>query len=251
MDLGCGSGTLLTNSLHRLLENQNELSRQVLFYALLNDIVEDPGKGLRSASEREEFADKLKIEIREGDMRDLVAEVHNRKEHFDMAFINRVLDIYGGYGIFLFDKKEIPPNDLSHITVDTKEIIPYELDNKVVVFYQYAPYSSLWRAIAFLLGQPVESRDEILFLPAVEMNAFGNFFTSKGRKGFDLFGKMLDTTELVFVSVFPGSFNSVFPLNEAQKDNIFAHQVIEPSTYSIILVSKNKSLIDYMATHLG
>jgi len=251
MDLGCGSGTLLRNSYHRLLENQNELSRQVLFYTLLNDIVEDPGKGLRSASEREEFANKLKIEIREGDMRDLIAEVHGRKEHFDMAFMNRVLDIYGGYGIFLFDKKEIPPNDLSHTTVDTKEIIPYELDNKVVVFYQYAPYSNLWRAIAFLLGQPVESRDEILFLPAVEMNAFSNFFTSKGRKGFDLFGKLLDTTELVFVSVFPGSFDSVFPLNEAQKDNIFAHQVIEPSTYSIILVSKDKSLIDYIATHLG
>ena len=250
MDLGCGSGTLLRDSYHRLLENKKELSRQILLYTLLNDIVKDPGKGLRSASENEEFVGKLELEIREGDIRDLIADVHNREEHFDIAFINRVLDIYGGHGIFLFDKKEVPINDLSHTTVDTKEIVPYELDNKVIVFSQYASYTSLWRAIAFLLGQPVESGGEFLSLPAVEMNAFNNFFTSKGRKGFDLFEKLLDTSELVFVSIFPGSFESVFPLHETQKSKIFAHQVVERSTYSIILVSKNKSLIDYMASNL-
>lgn len=250
MDLGCGSGTLLRDSYHKLLENRSESPKQILLYTLLNDKIKDPGKGLRSASENEEFAKKLQLEIREGDMRDLIVDVHARKEHFDMAFVNRVFDIYGGYGIFLFDKKEVPMGDLSQITVDTMEIVPYELENKVIAFCQYTPYSSLWRAFAFLLGQPVESRDENLFLPAVQMDSLNNFFASKGRDGSDLFERLLDTTELVFVSVFPGSFESVFPLNEPQKNKIFAHQVIEPSTYSIIMISKDKSLIDYLTSNL-
>lgn len=250
MDLGCASGTLLRDSYHKLLENRIDLSKQILLYTLLNDTIKDPGKGLRSASEKEEFARKLQLEIREGDMRDLIVDVHARNEHFDIAFVNRVFDIYGGYGIFLFDKKEVPMSDLSGVTVDTTEIVPYELDNKVLAFCQYAMYSRLWRAFAFLFGQPAESRDEILFLPAVEMDSLNNFFSSKGREGSDIFERLLDTTELVFVSVFPGSFESVFPLDELHKNRIFSHQVIEPSTYSIILISKDKSLIDYLASHL-
>jgi hypothetical protein len=251
MDLGCGPGTLLRDSYKKLLDDRRDLFTQIFVYTLLNDITEDPGKGLRIASEKEDFTDRLELVIRIGDMRDLMAEIYNKKEHFDIAFVNRVFDIYGGYGIFMFDKKEAQRNHLSFATADTIEIVPNGLDNKVVAFSGVTLYNDLWRTIAFLLGQPVESSEEILFLPGVEMNALSNFFTFKGSKGLDLFKKLLDTTELVFVSVYPGSFESVFPLDESHKKEVFFYEVVEPNTYSIVFISKNKPLIDYLASHLS
>jgi hypothetical protein len=242
MDLGCGSGSLLKDSYSRLLKDKPELAKTILLFTLLNDIIHFPGAAVRNASEKEEFAGKLDIEIREGDMRDLIKDAHIKKEHFDIAFINRVFDIYGGYGIFLFDKKDLPPNDLSLATVDTKELVPIEIDHKVVTFYQYGPFSNYCRAIAFLLNQSVDSTEDNLFLPAVEMNSYKSFFTFKGISGADLFNNLLDSAELIFVSVFPGSFESVFPPNETQT-RIFHHQIIEPNTYSIILMSKDEALI--------
>jgi hypothetical protein len=250
MDLGCGSGTLLRDAYRKLLDDRRDLFAQIFIYTLLNDITEDPGKGLRVASEKEDFTNRLDLDIRIGDMRDLMAEIYNKKEHFDIALVNRVFDIYGGYGVFMFDKKEVQTNRPSFATADTREMVPYGLDNKVVAFSGVSLYNDLWRTLAFLLGQPVESSKEILFLPGVEMNALSNFFTFKGSKGLDLFKKLLDTAELVLVSVYPGSFESVFPLDESHKKEVFYHELAEPNTYAIVFISKSRPLIDYITTHL-
>jgi hypothetical protein len=132
--------------------------------------------------------------------------------------------------------------------MQTQKIMPIELDDKVIAFPGFAVFSSLWRAIKFLMGQSVDSTVDVVFLPAVYMNALSNFFSWKGRKGLDLLKKMLDIAELVFVSVFPGSFETLFPLDQSHKNEIFKFDVVEPNTYSVICISRNNSLIEYLAS---
>lgn len=245
MDLGCGSGSLLKDAYTKLLKDKPELAKNILVATLLNDVANLPGSVLRNVSEKEEFDGKLDIQIREGDMRDLIIDAHSKKEHFDIAFINRVFDIFGGYGVFLFEKKDLSTDLSLSSKVGTRELIPLELDHKVVAFYEYGPFTKYCRAIAFLMNLSVDTSPDTLFLPAVEMDTYKNFFSFKGRNGQDLFNNLLDVSEMVFVSVFPGSFDSVFPAKE--NANLFHHQVIKANAYSIIIVSKDKSLIDGLA----
>lgn len=244
IDLGCGNGALLRDICLRLLDERKDLRPRIFMQIILNDLTGNPGRSLREDSQREDLANKLELYIWEGDLRRLIDEVSRKGENFDIALINRVFDIYGGYGIFKFDKKDLKKDSSSYPTVATEEAVPFELDNKLITFSGLRNYTELWRAIGFLQNQAVEVGQDVVFLPAVEMNTFKNFFTWKNRDGLDLFKSLLNTAQLTLISVFPGSFETLFPLGKSDEKEIFHCEITESNTYSLICVSKSSSLID-------
>lgn len=247
MDLGCGNGALLRDICMKLFNERKDLGAEIFLQVILNDLIGDPGRSFRRDSQKEEFANKWELYIWRGDLRDLIDEVHRKGENFDVTLINRVFDIYGGYGIFSFDMKELKSDDFSFPTVATEEIAPYELDNKIITFSGLRSYAELWQAIAFLQNQSIEGGLDTVFLPGVEMNMLRNFFTWKDKIGLDVFKNLVDSAELILVSVFPGSFETLFPLEESDKKKVFHCEITGSNTYSIICLSRNKSLIETIA----
>lgn len=244
MDLGCGSGALLKDIYWGLIDKE-ELRSQLFIQTLLNDITEKPGNTLIKDSQQEDFLNKLELYVWTGDIRSLIEKAFEEAESFDVAFVNRVFDLYGGYGIFRFYKEKTPRNDLQ-TTVELRETISLDHPEKLPAFSGALAHEEVWRSIKYLLGQTIETAPHLAFLPAVEMNMLKNFFAWKGKDGLDLFQKLLSVARLVVVSVFPGSFETIFPkIND--KNKIFHFEISESQrNYSIICVSKDNSLIDFL-----
>jgi len=244
MDLGCGSGALLKDIYLKLIDKE-ELRSQLFIQTLLNDITENPGNTLIKESQRENFLNKLELYVWRGDMRSLIEKAFQEAESFDVAFVNRVFDLYGGYGIFRFYKEKSPRNDLQ-TTVELHETTSLDHPEKLTAFSGALAHEEVWRSIKYLLGQRIETAPHLAFLPAIEMNMLKNFFAWKGKDGLDLFQKLLSVARLVVVSVFPGSFETIFPKVD-EKDKIFHFEMSESQrTYSIICISKDKLLIDFL-----
>lgn len=247
MDLGCGSAALLKDIYQSLIDT--ELGSQIFIHTLLNDVMDNPGRTIIRESQKEQFLNKLEFHVWTGDMRETIERAYEEAVSFDIAFVNRVFDLYGGYGIFRFYKEAKSKNGMQ-TTVKLREMTSLDYQEKLVVFSGALAHGEIWRAIKYLLGQTIDTAPGVTFLPAIEMNMLKNFFAWKGKKGPYLFLKLVSVAKLVVVSVFPGSFETLFP-NINSKNEIFHFPMNESSSnYSIICISKDKLLIDFLRTHL-
>ena len=250
VDLGCGSGVLLRDIYHKLLDDE-EIGTQISIHTLLNDIIEEPGRVLIRDCQKEEFVGKLELYIWTGDMRNLIGRAFEENENFDIAFINRVFDLYGGYGIFWFNKKAIASSS-SQATVKKIEKVPIGRSEKFVAFSGAMIHEQLWRAMNLLLNQTTEMLANVVFLPTIDMNMIKNFFARKGQGGKITIDKLFSVVRLLVISVFPGSFATLFP-GISDKDGILHFEIPHHKakhTYSVICLSNDKALINYIKNHV-
>lgn len=263
MDLGCGTGELLRDVYGGLLKDVN-IARQIHIQTLLNDVHEDLGKIIRNIPIQEEFFGIFEFQMSRNDMINLIQGAWKEHKQYNIAFINRVFDLYGGYGAFTFPLKEVVKEIGSisskkwHTTSDATEFTPInpQAGGKVVAYTGAISHEKVWRALRPHLAWPVE-RGNWVFLPGVEMNVIKNFFGRAEGGGLACLLKLLDITELLVISVFPESFQTLFPIewHEPISTEIFHCHVPMPPTsrkvYSIICVSKNKQLIKYLEKYFG
>jgi len=241
-DFGCGTGALLKRVITKALD-RCPAEERISISALLNDdSQEDPGKRFRRLSLEEPYAGLVDSRAWKGDMRELVLELASLNERFDIAFVNRVLDMYGGYGIFEFDfsPKRTESCSSFYERVQAKE--PNVGD--VLAFSESTCHEHAWRAIKYIFERQAHKKKEGCYLlPSIDMKMKKNFFDVNGL---DTLEALLTVSKLVLVSVFPGNFKALFPEVNSVKDNIFYCEKSSSSSYSIICISKDKGLIEHI-----
>ena len=245
VDFGCGTGALLRRIFTKVIDNIT-VDEMINVYALLNDDSQtDPGKGFRRLSLEEVYAGVFDSRAWKGDLRRLVIELNSLEERFDIAFINRVLDMYGGYGIFEFMSS--PMRMDKGCSSLTKRMRAREPDvGDVLVFSESACHEDAWRAIKYIFKQQThEKKNGLYLLPSIDMKMKKNFFNFDG---FDILKLTLRISKLLVISVFPGNFRALFPVVNPVKDNIFFCERSSPTSYSVICLSRSKELIDYIET---
>ena len=257
MDLGCGSGEILMDTCARLLEDIS-FARQIHIQALLNDVLEGLGGRIRNASLEEGLSGIFDFQICKDDMINLIKRAYDKRERYDIAFINRVFDLYGGYGVFTFRlrgiEKETGPIKQHdwHTTSNAAELMAVDppTGSKLIAYHGSVFHEKMWRALRLHLELSPEKNNWV-FLPAVEMNVLKNFFGRAKEGGVDCFKKLLTIAKLVVVSVFPGSFQTLFPIEDPK---IFHYHAPMPKkaqkVYSIICVSQDEDLIKYLKKSL-
>lgn len=243
IDLGCGTGSLLRNVMSRLLDSC-PLDEMINVYALLNDDSRaQPGRQFRNLSLQERYAGLLDSRTWKGDMRKLITELHSLKQKFDISFINRVLDMYGGYGVFKF---KLSPRRTNGSCSSFNETMLADEPNvgDVLVFSESNCHEGAWYAISYIFERQVrETTTEFHLLPSVDMKMRKNFFTINGT---DILSYLLEISKLAVISIFPGDFKALFPEIKPAKDKIFHCEKTSPASYSVVCISKSKELIDYI-----
>jgi len=242
-DLGCGTGSLLRNVMSRFLDScpSDEI---INVYALLNDDSRaQPGRQFHNLSLQERYAGLLESRTWKGDMRKMITELHSIRERFDISFINRVLDMYGGYGVFKF---KLDPRQTKGSCSSFNETKLADEPNvgDVLVFSESNCHEGAWHAISYIFERQVhETTPEFHLLPSVDMKMRKNFFTKNGT---DIFAYLLEISRLVVVSIFPGDFKALFPEINSAKDKIFHCEKTCPASYSVIFISKSRELIEFI-----
>lgn len=243
IDLGCGSGALLKKIFTKVID-KGPLDETITVSALLNDDSQkDPGKSFRSLSLQEPYATLFDARVWRGDLRKLVIELDSLDERFDIAFINRVLDMYGGYGIFEFQFRPKKMNGgCSSCTERKKPIEPNVGD--VLAFTESIAHEDAWRAIKYIFDRQARKKEEGMYLlPSIDMKMRKNFF---GFEGLDIFERLLALSKLLVVSIFPGDFKTLFPEVKSIKDKIYYCQKTSSISYSELCISKSKELIEHI-----
>jgi len=243
LDLGCGTGALLKKIFIKVIDKL-PLDETINVYALLNDDSQaDPGKRFRRLPLEEPYAGLLDSRAWKGDMRKLVVELDSLNERFDITFINRVLDMYGGYGIFEF--KLSPKRVNGSCSSFTNRMQANEPNvGKVLVFSESTCHEDAWRAIKYIFERQARGKEDGLYLlPSIDMKMKKNFFDVNGL---DVLKRLLTVSKLLVISVFPGNFKAIFPEVNPVKDNIFYCEKSSSTSYSIICISKSKELIEHI-----
>lgn len=243
MDLGCGTGALLKKIFIKVLD-KCPADERISVYSLLNDdSQENPGKRFRHLFLEEPYAGLVDSRAWKGDMRKLIVELKALDERFDIAFINRVLDMYGGYGIFEF--KFQPKTINEHCSSFTETMQAKEPNvGFVLAFPESTCHEDAWRAIKYIFERQVRKKEEGAYLlPSIDMKMKKNFFDVNGA---DIFENLLTISKLLVISVFPGNFRALFPEIDPIKDNIFHCGKSSSTSYSILCISKSKELIEHI-----
>jgi SAM-dependent methyltransferase len=247
LDLGCGTGALLRKVVTKVLEETSD-NQPNSVYAFLNDDSQlNPGKAFRNLSGEERYSEITKSRTRKGDLRDLIIDLHLNNEKFDLAFINRVLDMYGGYG--LFDFNFVPENPKNYCSSYTRKLPANEPNvGEVLVFSESFCHQDAWRAISYIFTRKTNLYQPYLFhLPSIDVKMKKNFFDYNGH---DTLDKLLTFSKLLIVSIYPGSFESVFPEINSERDGIFYCELYSPTSYSVMCISHEKLLIDCIRTSI-
>jgi len=242
IDFGCGTGALLQKIIKKVYECLAQEGINV--YAFLNDDShEDPGNRFRRLSLKEPYAGLLDSRSWKGDMRELVRELDFINKRFDIAFINRVLDMYGGYGIFEF---RLSPRRVDGTSSAFYEKMQAKEPNvgDVIAFSESTCHEDVWRAIKYIFDRQVHRKeDDLCLLPSIDMKMKKNFFDFREV---DTLRLLLAVSKLLVISVFPGNFETLFPDVNSAKDDIFHCEKSSSTSYSIICMSKSKELIEHI-----
>jgi len=243
MDLGCGTGALLKKIFIKVLDKCS-LDERISVYSLLNDdSQQDPGKRFRHLFLEEPYVGLVDSRSWKGDMRKLIVELKALEERFDIAFINRVLDMYGGYGIFEF---KFQPKAINEYCSSLTETMQAKDPNVgfVLAFPESTCHEDAWRAIKYIFERQVHKKEEGAYLlPSIDMKMKKNFFDVDGV---DIFENLLAISKLLVISVFPGNFHALFPEIDPIKNNIFYCGKFSSKSYSILCISRNKELIEHI-----
>lgn len=242
-DLGCGTGALLKKIVTKVFD-QCPPEDGINVYSLLNDgSQEDPGKRFCNLSLEEPYAGSLDSRVWKGDMRKLTVELMGLNERFDIAFINRVLDMYGGYGIFEFKFDPKRTDGSSSSFTEGMQAKEPNVGN-VLAFPESTCHEDIWRAIKYIFERHAHKKEEGQYLlPSIDMKMKKNFFDTDGL---DILDHLLAVAKLLVISVFPGNFTALFPEVNPIKDNIYYCQKYSPTSYSIICISKSRELVEHI-----
>jgi hypothetical protein len=247
LDLGCGTGSLLKRVIRKVQEEPNSVKPNAFCVFLNDDSQVTPGRAIHELSTDERYFGIVESKTSKGDMRNLILDLSQNDQKFDIVFMNRVLDMYGGYGLFDFKiSSQTSKNFCSSYTALLKPSEPNVGD--MLVFSESACHEKAWRAISYVSGKKTTPETGLLHLPAIDVKMKKNFFIFNNE---DTLEKLLSYCKLLVISMYPGSFKSVFPEINPERDHTYYCQMASSTSYSVICLSHDEALIESIKSGSG
>jgi len=247
LDLGCGLGDL-SRTIYIELLRTSSYAADLFIETVLNDIQDEPGIVLRSLARYEEYREHLECRMAQGDMEELIANLAENKERFDILFANRVFDMYGNYMIDGFSKTPADDDEALSGRYDERSPKTYTGTSSVLAFTETGQHQELWRAFRYRLGRgefDINPDPTIRYLPSVEMNVLKNAFGKKPEEWEKTFVSLVDLAEVSVVTVFPGTLKTLFPIPQLDQLGIHSFEKIDEvrsHLYTVVCLTRDKKL---------
>lgn len=256
ISLGAGRGDLLAKVMDAFMDEAK--ARQIVHNrstcrVLLNDLYEEEKTGTKFneySSSDKGLTYIIEVPRLIEDMRESIKRLNKLrkegelKQRFDVCFINRVFDIYAKYGFYRF------PTTKRVQKVSAMTSVESDIDRmgSPLIYRGLAKFSCFNELERSLLLRQKPNLD-YLVLPGLQYELEKDFFRTKGIS----FEDLLEFSNLVIVSVYPGTLQTIF---EDLSDTIKIHAIDEKATrrkpaYAVFYLSKNAKLIDAISSSLS